>query len=180
MQLNQSFAWGVVAMLVAVSPPLTFFRTAYASPEQLAQITPNTVTDQLDENSEILEDGSYSDVHTFEGKAEEAIRIDLISEDFDTYLILTGSDGIPIAQDDDTGVFTNAQIAISLPATDTYQIWAKSFNAKANGQYTLIQQTATDDEIAQHQNIQQANRLNHEAINLYWQGLYAEGIPLAE
>ncbi|WP_008318299.1 hypothetical protein [Leptolyngbya sp. PCC 6406] len=64
------------------------------NPERLAQVTPHTVTGQLDENSATLDDGSYFNIHTFEGIAGDIIIIDLVSADFDSYLILVGPEGI--------------------------------------------------------------------------------------
>ena len=184
MGLNQKFAGGMVAILVAVSSPLSLVRTASASPPQLAQITPNTVTGQLDENSETFEDGSYYNVHFLEGVAGENIRIDLISEDFDTYLILLDPEGVTISQSDDSGTGTNARIAMTLPKTGTYYIVASAYSIdeerNATGKYTLSLQLATSDEIVQHNYISQAESLNHEMFQLVESGRLIEAIPLAD
>lgn len=106
-------------------------------PQQLSQATPNTVTGQLDSTNRTLNDGSYFNAYTFEGVAGERIVIDLVSVDFDAYLILVAPNGQSIAQNDDGGQGTNARISIVLPATGTYQIVANSYRPRETGRYTL-------------------------------------------
>jgi tetratricopeptide (TPR) repeat protein len=180
MALNQTFAGGMLAMLVAVSSPLTPLKTASASPQQLAQSAHTTITGQLDENSETLEDGSYINIHTFEGQAGEAISIELVSEAFDTYLILLGPDEQPLAEDDDGNGGTNSRIVVTLPTTGTYQMVASSYAAGETGPYTLTWQPATTADVAQVEALQRATELNQQADELYQAGRYQEAIPLAE
>ncbi|MEA5449469.1 tetratricopeptide repeat protein [Leptolyngbya sp. CCNP1308] len=154
---------------------------ASPSSPQLAQVTPTTVTGQLDENSEILEDdGSYFNVHTFEGKAGEFIIIELVSEAFDTYLLLRGPDGQTIAQDDDGNGGTNSRIVVTLPTTGTYQMVANSYTVGATGRYTLSWKPATAADFAQAEALQRVVSLNQQVVELYQAGRYQDAIPLAE
>ncbi|WP_239112940.1 tetratricopeptide repeat protein [Halomicronema sp. CCY15110] len=153
---------------------------ALAEDARLAQVTPNTVTGQLDEASDTLEDGSYFNVHPFEGRAGESITIELMSDAFDTYLLLIGPDGQTIAQDDNGNGGTNSWIIVTLPTTGTYQMAANSYMVGATGRYTLSWKPATAADIAQAEALQRAVSLNQQVIERYQAGRYQAVIPLAE
>ncbi|MFQ3567423.1 MAG: pre-peptidase C-terminal domain-containing protein [Aggregatilineales bacterium] len=81
------------------------------------------------------------DSYTFVGTAGDLVTIDLISNDFDTYLELIGPNGIEVARDDDSGQNLNARIEnFTLPSTGTYTIIARAFSS-GFGSYdlTLVQ-----------------------------------------
>lgn len=63
-------------------------------------------------------------------------RIDLISDDFDTYLVLKDDLGNDIEANDDGGSGTNSRIDRSLPA-GTYEIAVSSFGTGQVGDYQL-------------------------------------------
>jgi len=110
MAWNKRIAKGLITLLVtSVSLSIIPVKTASASPQILARVTPSTVTGQLDRNSQIHWDGSYYNIYTFDGQAGEVIRIDMISNDFDAYLILFDPQGGRITQNDDGGDGTNAR-----------------------------------------------------------------------
>ncbi|MDB9313906.1 tetratricopeptide repeat protein, partial [Spirulina sp. CS-785/01] len=137
----------------------------------------NPIEGRLDSNSQQLEeDNSYYNVHTFTGEAGEQITIDLISEDFDSYLLLRSPEGDIITQDDDGGEGTNARIVLELPMTGQYEIVVNTYEAGETGSYTLSWREATADEFK----LAEAERLNQQVIQLYQAGKYAEAIPLAE
>ncbi|NEO95933.1 MAG: hypothetical protein F6K56_39595, partial [Moorea sp. SIO3G5] len=108
-----------------------------------------TVRDRLNSNSETLENNSYYNRHTFEGKAGEQITIELTSEEFDPYLILIDPDGNRIAKDNNGGEGKNARITVTLPTTGTYVIWANSYNQQETGNYTLSWRAATASDLLQ-------------------------------
>jgi hypothetical protein len=61
-------------------------------PGAIAQTTPRnpeTFTGRLSTDSPVLEDGSYYETHTITGTARETLIFDLISDDFDAYLMMT-------------------------------------------------------------------------------------------
>ena len=137
--------------------------------------TPQTVTGRLDQNSAVLEDsGRYYETHTFEGKAGEPLTIELTSDDFDAYLILLSPTEEIIAENDDGAGGTNAGIVITLPIKGTYTIVANTYQVGAIGDYQLAWRGATtiDQELAL------ATELNHQAVELYQTGHYAEAEPL--
>jgi CHAT domain-containing protein len=129
-----------------------------------------------------LEDKSYYNVHTFEGKAGESVTIDLTSSEFDAYLVLLKSPANwlnsdeKIAENDDGGDGSNARITITLPTSGTYKIVVNTKKAGELGNYTLSwrETTAADLELAE------AEQLNQQVIQLYNQGQYKAAIPLLE
>lgn len=182
--MPQSRPWASIMLTLALLSYPTAW--AQASPPQPTDapnsVNPNsttTLTEQLDETSTILDDGSYFNLHSFEGTAGSAILIDLISEDFDTYLFLIGPDKQIVADNDDGGGGTQSRIAVILPTTGTYQILVSSYEAGATGQYTLTWQPTTPTQVAQQASLDRATRLNQQALDLLEAGRYAEGTPLA-
>jgi CHAT domain-containing protein/Tfp pilus assembly protein PilF len=181
MALNQTFAGGMLAMLVAVSSPLTLLKTASASPQQLAQVAPTTITGQLDENSETIEEegvtsGFYFTIHPFEGIAGEPVMFEAISEDFDAYIEVISPSRELLGFDHDSGDGSNARLVIELPETGTYQIGVISSVPGEIGSYSLSWRSATASDIA----LQRANQLNQQVIELYQAGRYSDATPLAE
>ena len=131
----------------------------------------------LNENSEQFEhDGSYFQLHTFTGKAGEAITIELNSSEFDAYLMLIDPQFKGIAKNDNRGKVSNAKITITLPTTGTYTVIVKAFEKGQQGSYTLSWREAS----AKEQSLASATELNEKAIELYKQGKYDEAVPLLE
>ncbi|WP_293105911.1 tetratricopeptide repeat protein, partial [Moorena sp. SIO3I6] len=143
-----------------------------------------TVRDRLDSSSESLENNSYYNRHTFEGKAGEQITIELTSDEFDPYLILIDPDGNRIAKDNDGDEEKNARITVILPTTGTYVIWANSYNKQETGNYTLSWRAATPSDLLKakadqlfQQGIEQYKTSQYKAALKSWQealGIYRE------
>ncbi|MGG6295455.1 tetratricopeptide repeat protein [Leptolyngbya sp. AN02str] len=146
----------------------------------IAQVsTPNSpifVTGQLDQNSPTLTDGRYYQAHTFEGRAEEQIVIELSSEEFDTYLIVISPENEIVAGDDDGGAGTNSTLMITLPSTGVYTIVAIASGAGTGGDYRLERRAATVID----QVLAEVRQLNRQVVVLKQAGRYADAIPLAE
>lgn len=102
-----------------------------------------TITERLSAASETLDDGSYYNLPTFSGTAGQSIVIEMRSRDFDTYLILFDEQGNRIAENDDDGTTTDAEISLTLPATGSYVVVANSYAAGETGTYTLRIRSAT-------------------------------------
>jgi CHAT domain-containing protein len=182
-RVRKALPWAVTLIsvmgLVAVVPTPTIGQTRPNSPSQQlpqGQRQPTTVNGRLDSSSNTLEDKSYYNVHTFEGKAGESVTIDLTSSEFDAYLVLGSPDDKKIVENDDGGDGTNARITITLPTSGTYKIFVSTNEAGELGNYNLSwrEATATDLELTE------AEQLNQQVIELYEQGKYAAAIPLAE
>ena len=74
---------------------------------------------------------------TLEASAGDYYEIILMSAEFDTYLLIQDENGLPIAEDDDSGGATNSQISFPVPMDGTYTIVVKSYDDYAGGAYTL-------------------------------------------
>ena len=139
--------------------------------------SPESVMGALTPTSPVLEDdGSYYETHSFEGRADETLSIDLVSDEFDAYLILQSPMGETIAEDDDGAGGKNARIVMTLPITGRYTLLVNSYGPGETGAYQLEWQAATANE----EELAQATQLTRQAIELYRAGSYAEAIPLAE
>ena len=102
-----------------------------------------TVEGMLNEGDPVLDDGSYYELYTFEGRAGQDIRITLRSTDFDAYLQFGEWDGENIDvmySDDDSGEGTeglDSMLELTLPGTRTYAIMANSVYGAEHGDFIL-------------------------------------------
>lgn len=121
----------------------------------------DTVTGQLNRNSNVLPDGSFFNAYVFEGRRGQQVAVEMFSQDLDSYLILLSRDGDALyLEDDDSAGNFNARLETTLPVDGFYIIIANSFAEGQAGRYNLslndvgsyiLQQTgrlATGDAIA--------------------------------
>lgn len=91
----------------------------------------------LTEDDSNGESGTAADAYRFSGQEGQRIRIDMGSDDFDTYLQLFDAAHVSLAEDDDGGPEgTNSRLIFTLPNTGVYFIEARAFTA-ATGAYSL-------------------------------------------
>lgn len=135
-----------------------------------------TVQGSLDADGPVLEDGSHYKTHSFEGEAGQVVVIELISDEFDAYLLLLDPEGNKIAEDDDSAGGNNARITVTLPATGTYKAVANSSEAGQTGEYSASLRTngasrtaATGDRPAG--NASRSTETKAEADRLFQQGI---------
>jgi hypothetical protein len=102
----------------------------------------------LDEDDAVLEaDNSYYDLWSYQGREGEALKIQMMSDDFDTYVAIgrmVNGAWEEVASMDDGGEGTNTLLEVTLPATGEYLIRANSFGAEETGNYTLLLETSRD------------------------------------
>lgn len=104
----------------------------------------HTINGKLDRNSKkFSKSKTYYNIHKFEGKAGEKIVLDLISKDFDAYLILRDPKNKKIARNNNSGDENNARIVVTLPSTGTYTIIAKTHKGGESGNYQLNRRAAS-------------------------------------
>lgn len=87
-----------------------------------------------------LGDDSFFDDYVYQGRAGEQVTIDLVSDDFDAYLLFgRRNDGVfePLVRDDDGGDGLNARVTLVLPRNGEYVIRANSLQSGATGSYRL-------------------------------------------
>ena len=126
-------------------------------------IAPIEIEGKLNSSSQVLSDGSFYNVHTFEGQAGQNVQIEMESEAFDTYLILLAPDGSRLAENDDA-VRTNSRITITLPTTGTYLLWANSYAAGETGNYRLTIRSASTEEVITAAQLEEADRFLQQGI----------------
>jgi hypothetical protein len=92
---------------------------------------------ELAEGDDPFGAGELSDVYEFEGEAGQAIRLELRSEEFDTYMaLLTPTDEV-IQNDDYDGQTSLSVVGLVLPESGTYRVVATSYDAGEMGRYSL-------------------------------------------
>lgn len=97
----------------------------------------DTVEGELTEGDGKSESDTPADAWRFEGREGQRVRIDMTSDDFDTYLELFDDNRVSLDEDDDGGPEgTNSRITLTLPRTGAYVIEARAF-AEATGGYSL-------------------------------------------
>ena len=170
-----------LALVAPMVPGVGTVRSAVAQSQATAgSFEPLTFTGELNSDSlRLSEDGSFYQVHEFSGEAGQTLVIEMVSEDFDTFLFLLDASGTPIAQNDDSEG-TNSRIAVTLPGTGRYTVIANSFSAGETGRYQLMIREGSAQELERGEQLAEADRLNQQVIQLNQQGRYSEAIPLAQ
>lgn len=91
----------------------------------------------LGDGDERLRSGEYVKTYTFTGVPGQRIRIDLMSDDFDTYLLVQPPRGEIIQDDDGGGRIGHSIVEMDLTEPGTYQVYVTSFSAGESGNYQL-------------------------------------------
>jgi len=82
--------------------------------------------------------GKFEDLYVIEGHRGQRLQLDLISEAFDPYLVVTGPEGFNLANDDAAGGDSlNSRIVIQFPSDGQYRVSVTSFRAGETGAYRL-------------------------------------------
>ena len=118
----------------------------------------------LETGDQVFEDGSLYDTYPFEAEAGQTITIRLMSEAFDTYLIVIDAVGQAIGDNDDSTLLdTNSTLTLSLSEAGTYRIVVNAFDKNGQGNYQLVVAAASDSDIQQ----EEANRLFDQGFQQY-------------
>ncbi|HEY0598608.1 PPC domain-containing protein [Brevundimonas sp.] len=97
----------------------------------------DSIEGQLTETDGKSDSDIPADAYRFEGREGQRIRIEMSSDDFDTYLELFDDNRVSLEQDDDGGAEgTNSRLVFTLPRTGPYIVEARAFSA-ATGDYSL-------------------------------------------
>ena len=96
-----------------------------------------TVEGELTESDGKSESDTPADAWRFEGREGQRLRIEMMSDDFDTYLELFDENRVSLDEDDDGGPQgTNSRITFTLPRTGSYIVEARAFS-DGTGAYSL-------------------------------------------
>jgi serine protease Do len=95
------------------------------------------VTGALASTDRELPDGTHAQAWALEGKAGETVNVLLESDDFDSYLYLTGPGIASPMKDDDSGGELHARITVTFPETGTYVAVVNTATKGATGVFRL-------------------------------------------
>ncbi|MEM6424158.1 MAG: CHAT domain-containing protein [Cyanobacteria bacterium P01_D01_bin.128] len=99
---------------------------------------PVEVEGVLETGDRTLDDGSLYDLYPFLGEADQSVTVRMVSDDFDTYVLLIDPDGQVIAENNDAQPDeTHSALTLPLPATGTYQVVANALDETGRGAYRL-------------------------------------------
>ena len=93
-----------------------------------------TVEGMLQDGDDTLESGEFTDILTLDVQAGQTIRIEMVSDDFDPYLILRAPSGQQ-EDNDDAGGSTNARIDYRADETGTWRVSFTSASPGETGRY---------------------------------------------
>ncbi len=96
----------------------------------------DTLRGALAQGDERLSSGEYVDTYRFIGSRGQRVRLDAVSSDFDTYLILAMPDGSQLDNDDGPDG-TDARMDEVLPADGEYSVRVTSYAPGETGAYRL-------------------------------------------
>jgi len=127
-----------VSMAECSSEPCFYGVTTFAQ-GAVAAAGPSTRSYQgrLDKGDSQLDEGEYYDVYEFQGGTGDAVVIELLSSDFDTYLVLMAPSGADTQNDDFEGSTTRSRIEKALDETGEWHVLVTSFEAGETGAYDL-------------------------------------------
>lgn len=98
----------------------------------------NEIADTLTDQDIPTGDGGFARDYTINLSAGDQVAIDLISDSFDTIVILLASDGSTVAENDDgPDGTTNSLLFARITETDQYIIRVRAFGNTGGGPFTL-------------------------------------------
>jgi len=102
----------------------------------VGEIVPGAMVERELTEASCLIETWFHDPWLLEMESSTTVQIDLSSEDFNPYLILTDSDVNEIAVDEDSGEGDDARISLELPAQLNFR-WASTVGEEEVGEYQL-------------------------------------------
>lgn len=108
------------------------------TPGQVPAIAAQQLTGELAQGDAQLQSGEYIDTFPLQGVAGQQVEITLASQQFDTYVAISGPNGFQEYNDDDTANNSrNSRLLTTLPANGEYTIHVTSYAAGEVGAYQL-------------------------------------------
>ena len=126
-------AMGLAALLLVGASSVT------AQPSSPAIAVGQAVAGELTPNDAQRRSGKYEDVYTLAGRRGGRVDLRLSSDDFDSYLVVTGPGGFSLANDDEPGAgeSLHSRLTIELPADGAYRVAVTTFRPGETGRYRL-------------------------------------------
>jgi hypothetical protein len=115
-----------------------------AAPSANGQERPSTalaagqsVSGEISSNDAQRRSGKYEDVYTVQGRRGGRIDLRLASDDFDSYLVVTGPQGFSLSNDDEGEDSLNSRLILEFPADGAYRVAVTTFRSGETGRYRL-------------------------------------------
>lgn len=131
--------WGLYLSRLSLSGPSKWTVSAFMLWAALG--TGTAAQTILDEQVEFQ---PQQNAHTFMAEAGEAVIIEMVSDEFDTFITLLTPAGEVLEQNDDYDGSPHATIVANLPETGEYTLLAGSFYGQLGGDYRVSIHPATD------------------------------------
>jgi hypothetical protein len=97
-----------------------------------------TVLGRLEAGDSVVGDSTYADVFNYRASRDGEVTIDLLSGDFDAYLLVKDAAGSTLATDDDGGDGTNSRVILRVQRDQAIRVFANSYGEdRASGMYRL-------------------------------------------
>jgi hypothetical protein len=97
-----------------------------------------SVSGELSSNDAQRRSGKFEDVYAIDGHRGQRVQLDLASDAFDSYLVVTGPEGFNLANDDQEGGDTlNSRLVLQFPSDGVYRVSVTSFRSGETGAYRL-------------------------------------------
>lgn len=97
---------------------------------------------KLEAGDEQIASGEYVDEYLIEGRAGDLLEVRVYSDDFDTYLMVSGPGGAKFENDDANSSTVNSRILERLPESGSYRIAVTSYEPGETGAYTMHAETS--------------------------------------
>lgn len=88
-----------------------------------------------------LNSGEYLDEYTFEGRPGERLRVELESDDFDTYVMVLGPNDFREENDDADGSTSRSRVEAELTELGTYRVIVTTYEPGETGDYAVSIET---------------------------------------
>jgi hypothetical protein len=116
-------------------------------------VQPQQQSGALQQGDATLPSGEFVDTYPLQGMAGQQVEISLASQQFDTYVAITGPNNFEQFNDDDTERGTrDSRLVVTLPATGQYTVHVTSYAPGESGAYQLTigpaQATTAGDALA--------------------------------
>ncbi|HEY0326029.1 MAG TPA: pre-peptidase C-terminal domain-containing protein [Allosphingosinicella sp.] len=143
----------IAALLMATALGCALCTPAAAQPNRPRPVVPlaagQSHSGELSPLDNQRRSGKYEDVFRIDGRRGQRIELNLSSDDFDPYLLVTGPGGYVMSNDDDGRSQTlNSRLVIELPEDGIYRVSATSFASGAMGAYRIAAATPAAGERA--------------------------------
>ena len=97
-----------------------------------------SVTGEISPNDAQRQSGKYEDVFIVQGRRGQRVDLRLSSDQFDSYLVVTGPEGFSLSNDDEPGnASLNSRLVFEFPADGAYRVAATTFRPGETGSYRL-------------------------------------------